>query len=52
MEVNVFSPGGLGSCEELYGENFAAAIIQDLERKMFIRRHATGDFTNASLATL
>ena len=30
MEVNVFSPGGLGSCEELYGENFAAAIIQDL----------------------
>lgn len=52
MEVNVFSPGGLSSCEKLYGEDFAAAIISDLERKMFIRRHATGDFTNASLATL
>ncbi|XVX19092.1 glutathione synthetase [Actinomycetota bacterium] len=52
MEVNVFSPGGLGSCQALYEENFATAIIEDLERKMIVRQHATGDFTNKSLATL
>ena len=34
MEVNVFSPGGLGSCESLYGTNFAEAVIEDLERKV------------------
>jgi len=34
MEVNVFSPGGLGSCEQLYGTNFAASVIEELERKV------------------
>lgn len=34
MEINVFSPGGLGSCETLYGTNFAEAVIEDLERKV------------------
>lgn len=34
MEVNVFSPGGLGSCEELYGTNFAETVIDELERKV------------------
>ena len=27
MEVNVFSPGGLGSCEKLYGSKFTDAVI-------------------------
>jgi glutathione synthase len=34
MEVNVFSPGGLGSCEQLYGPNFGEAVITDIERKV------------------
>ena len=34
MEVNVFSPGGLGSCEQLYGTNFAESVIEALERKV------------------
>lgn len=51
MEVNVFSPGGLGSCQELYEENFAIPIIEDLERKLDIRRHYPG-LTNVNLATL
>ena len=52
MEVNVFSPGGLGSCQSLYDENFSVAIIEDLERKMEIRRHYNGALENVSLATL
>ena len=51
MEVNVFSPGGLGSCQKLYEENFAVPIIRDLERKLDIRRHHA-DITNVNLATL
>lgn len=51
MEVNVFSPGGLGSCQSLYEENFSVAIIEDLERKLDIRRHNPG-IGNVDLATL
>ncbi|MHA6513748.1 glutathione synthetase [Tessaracoccus sp. Z1128] len=51
MEVNVFSPGGLGSCQALYEENFAIPIIQDLERKLDVRRHNPG-LDNVNLATL
>lgn len=39
MEINVFSPGGLGSAMSLYDVNFAPAIIADLERKVDTRRH-------------
>src|SRR6185369_8025403 len=34
MEVNVFSPGGLGSCEQLYGVDFAETVIEELEHKL------------------
>ncbi|MET0713793.1 MAG: glutathione synthetase, partial [Mycetocola sp.] len=33
MEVNVFSPGGLGSCGALYDVDFTTVVIEDLERK-------------------
>jgi glutathione synthase len=33
MEVNVFSPGGLGSAQELTGVDFAAVVIDALEEK-------------------
>jgi glutathione synthase len=52
MEVNVFSPGGLGSCLQLYGKDFASAIIRDLERKLRVRSHYTEDMGNARLATI
>ena len=50
MEVNVFSPGGLGSSTALYEENFAAAVIEDLERKVGIRDHYR-QLHNVDLAT-
>jgi glutathione synthase len=37
VEVNVFSPGGLGSCEQLYGCDFAGAVIEALEHKVAAR---------------
>ena len=50
MEINVFSPGGLGSAEGLYEVNFAPAIIGELERKVNIRQHYP-EITNQTLAT-
>jgi glutathione synthase len=52
MEVNVFSPGGLGSCQKLYGVNFAETVIEDLERKVALRPHYRHHIDNARLATL
>jgi glutathione synthase len=53
MEVNVFSPGGLGTCEELYGIDYCALVIADLERKVDLRRHyGAADCDNTRLATL
>ena len=50
MEINVFSPGGLGSAQSLYEVNFAPAIIAELERKVNIRRHYP-EIDNRILAT-
>lgn len=52
MEVNVFSPGGLGSCQHLYDVDFAPAIIQDLEHKTSMRTHYGRQLSNAALATM
>lgn len=51
MEVNVFSPGGLGSCQTLYGVNFADIVIEGLERKLDLRNQYAA-LENARLATL
>jgi glutathione synthase len=52
MEVNVFSPGGLGSAQRLHGPNFAEAVIAGLEDKVELRRHYGAALTNRRLATL
>jgi glutathione synthase len=52
MEVNVFSPGGLGSCGGLYDLDFTAAVIDDLERKTGIREHYGSELPNVQLATM
>ncbi|MEX2622599.1 MAG: glutathione synthetase [Acidimicrobiia bacterium] len=51
MEVNVFSPGGLGSSEKLYEVDFTEPVIEALEHKMDVR--GTYDkLDNVRLATL
>jgi glutathione synthase len=52
IEVNVFSPGGLGSSSEFAGVDFARAVIEDLERKVEFRKYYDGRMTNVELATL
>jgi glutathione synthase len=52
MEINVFSPGGLGSCEKLYETDFAKSVIEDLERKVDLRRHYGPGMSNQRLAAI
>ena len=52
MEINVFSPGGLGSSQKLEGANFAAGVIRAIERKLDYRRHYGSTLGNRRLATL
>lgn len=52
MEVNVFSPGGLGSCDKLYGTSFPSVVMDAVERKVDLRRHYGGELSNSRLATL
>jgi glutathione synthase len=34
LEINVFSPGGLGTAASLEGLDFTAAVIEGLEKKV------------------
>jgi glutathione synthase len=52
MEVNVFSPGGLGSAQKLEGVNFARAVIEALERKVSYHAHYRRGSDNPVIATL
>jgi glutathione synthase len=52
MELNVFSPGGIGSSSKMEGSDFAVAIVTALERKVAYRAHAKGRLTNIELAML
>jgi glutathione synthase len=52
MEINVFSPGGIGVVERLTGLKFADAVIADLERKVLTRSHYGRRLANVDLATL
>lgn len=52
MEVNVFSPGGLGSAQKLEGEDFSAAVIEGIERKLEYRRLYGATLSNIRLATM
>lgn len=52
MEINVFSPGGLGSSELHTGVDFTKAIIHDLERKTKYRAHYGSNIPNVDIATL
>jgi glutathione synthase len=52
MEVNVFSPGGLGSAGTLEETDFAGAVIEALEHKLVLRQAYGNALPNVALATL
>jgi glutathione synthase len=52
MEINVFSPGGLGSAQKFEGVNFAVAVIQALERKVEYMGYYRRKFDNIEMSTL
>lgn len=52
MEINVFSPGGLGNAQRFEKVNFAQAVLEALERKVQYRGFYRGKFNNTEMATL
>ena len=52
MEINVFSPGGIGSAQLFEKVDFSEAIIQALERKVHYMTHYRRKFSNVEMATL
>lgn len=52
MEVNVFSPGGLGSAGEIGEVDFASKVIEALEHKLVLRDGYGRSLPNVALATL
>ncbi len=52
IEVNVFSPGGLGSVESVTGVDFAPDVITAVERKVEAKQRYRQHFDNVTLATL
>jgi glutathione synthase len=52
MEINVFSPGGLGSAQRFEKVNFAHAVIEALERKVDYMSYYRRNFNNIDMATL
>jgi glutathione synthase len=51
MEINVFSPGGLDSLEELEGVPFAHEVIKAIEHKVEYKNSSHEGFNNAQIAT-
>jgi glutathione synthase len=52
MEINVFSPGGLGSAEQCTGVNFTETVIEALERKVRYKAYYGHTVDNVRLATI
>jgi glutathione synthase len=52
LEVNVFSPGNLGSCSRMAGVDFSVPILEAMERKVAIAGQYAQTFDNRHLAIL
>ena len=52
MEINVFTPGGLGSAQTFENVNFTHAVIAALEAKVQYMGYYRRDFNNVDMATL
>lgn len=52
MEINVFSPGGLGSAQKFEKVDFTLAVIEALERKTNYMEEYHRNFSNKEIASL
>ncbi len=52
MEINVFSPGGLGSAQQFEKVNFNEAVVNALSRKVAYMGHYHRNFANEEMAML
>jgi len=52
MEINIFTPGGLGSAQKFEGVNFGQAVIAALERKVQYMKFYRRNFDNSEMASL
>lgn len=52
MEINVFTPGGLGSASQFAGVNFTETVLAALQRKVLYQTYYANRVDNAALATL
>ena len=52
MEINVFSPGGLGSAQRFEKVNFNHAVIHALERKVQYMYYYRRNFDKTEMVTL
>jgi glutathione synthase len=52
MEINVFSPGGLGSAQKFTGVNFSRVVVQAIERKVQYMDFYQRNFDNVEMASL
>ena len=52
MEINVFSPGGLGSAQKLTRVNFCRVVIEALQRKVDYMEYYGRNFGNVEMNTL
>ena len=52
MEINVFSPGGLGSAQKFEGVNFSRGVIEALQRKVQYMKFYQRNFDNVEMSTL
>jgi glutathione synthase len=52
MEINVFSPGGLGSAQKLTKVNFCRVVIQALQRKVEYMEFYGRNFDNVEMSNL
>ena len=52
MEINVFSPGGLGSAQKFTNINYSRYVIEALDRKVQYMNYYGRNFDNVDLCTL
>ena len=52
MEINVFSPGGLGSAQTFEKVDFTHAVLDALQRKVEYTKYYRRNFSNLQMATL
>lgn len=52
MEINVFTPGGLGSAQSFEKVNFCIPVLNAIEKKVRYMEYYRRDFDNCELATL